>query len=120
GFTDNGVSEILMADERRMLVLERAFTLGVGMSLRLYEIDTRAASDTLSIERLAPGDYRPAAKQLVADFSSLGLSRLDNTEGMCWGRRLANGKRTLVCVSDDNFNLLQVTQFVAFEYTESA
>ncbi|MCD6078321.1 MAG: hypothetical protein K0R89_2259 [Ramlibacter sp.] len=120
GFTDNGVSEILMADEHRMLVLERAFSLGVGMSLRLYEIDTRAASDTLSIERMAPGDYRPAAKRLVADFSSLGLSRLDNTEGMCWGPRLANGKRTLVCVSDDNFNLLQVTQFVAFEYTESA
>jgi len=29
-----------------------------------------------------------------------------------------NGARTLVCVSDDNFNPGQVTQFLAFEYTE--
>ena len=120
GFTDNGVSEILMIDAHRMLVLERAFSMGVGMSLRLYEIDTRAASDTLSVPRLVEGGYRPASKQLVADFGTLGLSRLDNTEGMCWGPGLPNGSRTLVCVSDDNFNPLQVTQFVAFEYSESA
>jgi hypothetical protein len=120
GFTDNGVSEILMADDHRMLVLERAFSMGAGMSLRLYEIDTRAASDTLATQQLVAGEYRAAAKQLVADFGGLGLSRLDNTEGMCWGPRLANGRRTLVCVSDDNFSALQVTQFVAFEYMESA
>ncbi|MEJ5989561.1 esterase-like activity of phytase family protein [Ramlibacter sp. PS3R-8] len=119
GFSDNGVSEILMLDAQRMLVLERSFSMGVGMSLRLYEIDTSAASDTLSVQRLMAGGYRPAAKQLVADFDSLGLSRLDNTEGMCWGPRLPNGRRTLVCVSDDNFNPLQVTQFAAFEYLES-
>jgi hypothetical protein len=55
----------------------------------------------------------------VADFAQLGLSRLDNTEGMCWGPTLGNGHRTLVVVSDDNFRLLQVTQFAAFEYLES-
>ena len=120
GFSDNGVSEILMLDEHRMLVLERSFSLGVGMSLRLYEIDTRGATDTLSAERLVAGSYQPVAKQLVADFDHLGLSRLDNTEGMCWGPRLPNGSRTLVCVSDDNFNVLQVTQFAAFEYLEIA
>ena len=119
GFADNGVSEILMLDEHRMLVLERSFSMGVGMSLRLYEVDTRGASDTLSIERLVAGSYRPVAKQPVADFDHLGLSRLDNTEGMCWGPRLPNGRRTLVCVSDDNFGALQVTQFAAFEYLET-
>ena len=56
----------------------------------------------------------------IADFARLGLSRLDNTEGMCWGPALPGGSRTLVCVSDDNFNPLQATQFVAFEYTENA
>lgn len=119
GFSDNGVSEILMLDAHRMLVLERSFSMGAGMSLRLYEIDTRHASDTLSTQRLVAGEYRPAAKRLVADFDGLGLSRLDNTEAMCWGPRLPNGRRTLVCVSDDNFNPLQVTQFAAFEYLES-
>jgi hypothetical protein len=99
-------------------VLERAFSLGVGMSLRLYEIDTRAGSDTLRQDRLVAGEYRPAPKRLVADFATLGLSRLDNTEGMAWGPVLPNGRRTLVVVSDDNFNPLQVTQFVAFEFLD--
>jgi hypothetical protein len=120
GFADNGVSEILMIDANRMLVLERAFMMGVGISLRLYEIDAREASDTLPVQRLRSGEYRPAAKRLVADFDHLGLSRLDNTEGMCWGPRLPNGHRSLVVVSDDNFSARQVTQFAAFDYEESA
>jgi len=119
GYTDNGVSEILMVDAHRMLVLERAYSMGVGNSLRLYEIDTRAGSDTLALAELAPGAYRAAPKRLVADFAHLGLSRLDNTEGMCWGPRLASGRRPLVVVSDDNFSARQVTQFAAFDYLET-
>ena len=116
--SDNGVSEILMVDARRMLVLERAFSFGHGTSLRLYEIDVSEAGDTLAQERLREGEYRPAAKRFVADFAALGLSRLDNTEGMCWGPRLPNGHRSLVVVSDDNFSARQVTQFAAFDYPE--
>lgn len=118
GYADNGVSEILMLDAWRMLVLERAYSLGVGNSLRLYEIDTRDASDTLALDRLDDGRLRLPAKRLVADFAQLGLSRLDNTEAMCWGPRLPNGSRTLVVASDDNFSARQATQFAAFEYLE--
>jgi hypothetical protein len=117
-YADNGVSEVLMIDEARMLVLERAYASGVGNSLRLYEIDTRAGSDTLALERLTPENHRPAPKQLVADFAALGLSRLDNTEGLCWGPDLPDGRRLLVAVSDDNFNPLQVTQFAAFAFKD--
>jgi hypothetical protein len=116
GAAENGVSEALMIDAHRMLVLERAYIAGFGASLRLYEIDTRAASDTLALERLGAGQYRAAPKRRVADFARLGLSCLDNTEGMCWGPRLPNGRRSLVVVSDDNFSARQVTQFAAFEY----
>lgn len=125
---DNGVSEILMLDERRMLVLERAYMTGAGMSLRLYLIDTQGsagaagstanATDTLALPRLTPDNHRPAAKTLVADFARFDLARLDNTEGMCWGPRLPGGGRSLVFVSDDNFNPRQVTQFVAFEFLD--
>jgi len=118
GFTDNGVSEVLMLDAARMLVLERAYSMGVGNSLRLYEIDTRQGSDTLAVAQLRRGEYRAAPKRLVADLAQLGLSRLDNTEGMCWGPQLPNGHRSLVVVSDDNFNARQVTQFAAFDYGE--
>lgn len=115
-FADNGVSEILMADEHHMLVLERAFMMGRGTSLRVYRIDTRQGSDTLALPSLAGAGVRVPAKTLIADFAQLGLSRLDNTEAMCWGPRLPNGGRGLVFASDDNFNPLQVTQFVACEY----
>lgn len=118
GYAENGVSEILMLDATRMLVLERAYSMGAGLSLRIYEIDTATGSDTLAVAKLREGAYRPVAKTLVADFAQLGLSVLDNTEGMCWGPRLANGRRTLIVVSDDNFNVAQVTQFAAFEYLE--
>ena len=123
-YADNGISEILMQDTHHMLVLERAYVLGQGMSLRLYRIDTRTASDTLGLDQLQPGNHHSAAKTLVADFATLGLTQLDNTEGMTWGPVLHdvqdNGRRirTLVVVSDDNFRSAQITQFAAFEFIE--
>jgi len=120
---DNGVVEVLMLDAHRMLVLERAYMAGLGdrerNSMRLYAIDTRQATDTLNIPALKPGNHTPAAKTLVADFANYpALTRLDNTEGMCWGPVLPNGNKTLVFVSDDNFNPRQITQFLAFEFFE--
>ena len=123
-YADNGISEILMQDTHHMLVLERAYVLGQSMSLRLYRIDTRTASDTLGLDQLQPGNHQSAAKTLVADFATLGLTQLDNTEGMTWGPVLHdvqdNGRRirTLVVVSDDNFRSAQITQFAAFEFIE--
>lgn len=121
-YADNGVSEVLMLDADRLLVLERAYATGRGNSLRLYAIDTRDASDTLAVAALRPGKHRPAAKTLVADFATLGLARLDNSEGMCWGPPLPKdplGRRLLVVVSDDNFNPLQITQFAAFAFKDT-
>jgi hypothetical protein len=118
GYADNGVSEILLIDEHRLLVLERAYMAGVGNSLRLYQIDTRAGSDTLASGQLLPGQYQPSPKTLLLDFAQAGIARLDNTEAMAWGPRLANGRRTLVFASDDNFNPGQITQFLAFEFQE--
>lgn len=129
---DNGVSEILMQDTRHMLVLERAYMPGRGNSLRLYRVDTLDGSDTLQQDTLRAGNYTPMAKTLIADFADFvgkaadgqaALPKLDNTEGMAWGPRLPSragkpGGRTLVFVSDDNFNPLQVTQFIAFEFLD--
>ena len=123
GNADNGVVEVLMLDAHRMLVLERAYMAGLGdrerNSMRLYAIDTRQATDTLNNPALKPGNHTPAAKTLVSSFANYpALTRLDNTEGMCWGPVLPNGNRTLVFVSDDNFNPRQITQFLAFEFFE--
>jgi len=120
---DNGVVEVLMLDAHRMLVLERAYMAGLGdrerNSMRLYAIDTRQGSDTLNVTALKPGNHTPTPKTLLADFARFAaLSRLDNTEGMCWGPTLPNGNRTLLFVSDDNFNPRQITQFLAFEFLD--
>lgn len=119
GYTTNGVSEILADGPDHLLVLERAYTLGVGTSVRLYRIALASASDTLDLPALPAGNHTPAAKALVADFAQLGLPHVDNIEGMAWGRPLppeAGGARVLVFVSDDNFNPAQTTQFIAAEY----
>jgi hypothetical protein len=53
------------------------------------------------------------AKRLVVDLDHVGLAAIDNVEGMTWGPRLPSGERTLVLVSDDNFDSRQVTQVIA-------
>ena len=125
-YADNGVSEILMLDAQRMLVLERSYAMGVGNTLRLYRVDLASGEDTLGMDTLVPGSFKPLTKTLVADLSAYlgpGLSRLDNSESLAWGPLLPAtaerpAQRTLVLLSDDNFNPGQVTQFVAFALTE--
>jgi hypothetical protein len=118
GAADNGVPEVLMLDSHRMLVLERSFSAGIGNSLRLYLIDTRDGSDTIGLPALTAGNHRAVKKKLLVNFDSLNLLKLDNTEGMTFGPRLANGNRSLIFVSDDNFSARQITQFLAFEVVE--
>lgn len=120
---DNGVAEVLALSAHRMLVLERAYMAGYGpgnsTSLRLYLIDTRQGTDTLDLPALQPGSFKAADKTLLADFASFpALTQLDNTEGMTWGPTLPSGNRTLLFVSDNNFNPRQITQFLAFEFLQ--
>jgi len=60
-------------------------------------------------------DYQPLRKRLLLDLDAAGLDKVDNLEGMSWGPLLANGHRSLVMVSDDNFSDDEVTQLLAFE-----
>ncbi|PLY41280.1 hypothetical protein CSZ94_16795 [Janthinobacterium sp. ROICE36] len=116
---DNGVSEILAVNEHQVLVVERAgveHADGVYTNhVRIYEMETDGATDIQSIAALAGAAYVPARKRLLLDLEKIGLERVDNIEGISWGPRLENGRRSLVMISDDNFNAQQVTQILAFE-----
>ena len=114
-FGENGVSDVLSWDARYLLVLERAFSPWTGMKLRLFLADTHSGSNVLDVAALQAGAYQPMRKKLLLDFADSSLRPLDNIEGMCWGPLLANGKRTLVFVTDNNFSRLQLTQLSAFE-----
>lgn len=117
---DNGVSEILALDDQRALVLERSGVEGADgiwtVYIRLYEINTNGATDIAAVPSLASANYIPVAKRLVIDLAKTAdVGPVDNIEGMSWGPVLADGKRSLVLVSDNNFNPAQITQFLAFE-----
>jgi hypothetical protein len=115
GSASTGVSAILAVGDRdpnRFLVMERSFVAGVGNKVRIYEVSTAGATD---LGRGTPiADVRPVRKRLLVDVADLPVQSVDNIEGMAWGQDRADGSRTLVLVSDDNFSATQVTQFVAF------
>jgi hypothetical protein len=118
---DNGVSEIWMASEAGMLVLERAWARGVGNSIRLYWVDLESGEDVSKVPSLLDAKFKPVDKVLLLDFAQAGVKNPDNVEGMTRGPNLltSDGKRgnpTLVFVSDDNFSSSQTTWFHAFEW----
>jgi hypothetical protein len=122
---DNGVSEILALDGDRLLVLERSGVEGADgiwtLYIRIYQAEIGNATDVAGFPSLAGAKVQPMAKRLVLDLSKLpelgsaALPKIDNIEGASFGPDLPNGHRSLVLVSDNNFNPDQVTQFLAFE-----
>lgn len=115
GTIEHGLSELLSIDQGgHFLGLERSLGLQ-GFQVKLYQATTSTASDTSSIKSLR-GELKgtqPMRKQLLLNLNQLGIN-LDNLEGMTIGTRLPDGSQSLVLVSDDNFNFLQVTQFLLF------
>ena len=102
-FSVNGVVELLPLNNRSLLAMERSFSVGApdtGNTIRIYKVSL-------------PGSGGTATKQLVLDLDDLGIP-LDNVEGMTFGPRLPDGRRSVVLVSDDNFAATQFTQFLLF------
>jgi len=119
-FSDNGLVELAALDDvGTFLALERSYAVGRGNTVRLFEISTAGALDVLGRESLRPSEAGGAAdflgaveKRLLADLEELGV-RPDNLEGMTLGPILPDGRQSLIVVSDNNFNPLQSTQFIA-------
>ncbi|PZS09761.1 MAG: 3-phytase [Acidimicrobiales bacterium] len=112
----NGVSSILAydrTDPTHFLAVERGGAAGVGAKVRVYEFSTREATNVLHTQSLNNTRVHPVTKKLLVDLDDLGLSRVDNIEGMTWGPLLPDGSRTLILVSDNNFSTQQVTQVIA-------
>src|SRR5262249_22920700 len=107
-------------DDHRGLVLERSGVEGADgiwkLYIRIYEIDTTGATDIAALESLAGASFTPVSKRLVIDLAKTpGLGTIDNIEGISRGPTLPDANRSRVLVSDNNFNPVQITQFLAFE-----
>ncbi|MBT0567485.1 esterase-like activity of phytase family protein [Williamsia sp. CHRR-6] len=102
--TDNGVSEVLAVNATEFLVLERGYDPATRRnSVKIYIATTRGATNVNGVDTLS-GRETPMAKRLVFDFAPLMLLRPDNVEGMTFGPMLEGKRRSLVLISDDNFN----------------
>jgi hypothetical protein len=118
-FATNGLVEILSLDEKRFLAVERAFSTGIGNTIRLFLADLSRASNVRRLDSIAGVPIRTVRKELLFDVDALGIT-LDNIEGITFGPRLRTGERTLILVSDNNFSATQFTQFLAFAVRRGA
>ncbi|MDB9469060.1 phytase, partial [Dolichospermum circinale] len=121
---DNGLVDLLAIDNRGILLaLERSFAVGQGNTIKIYEVTLGGATDISTVNSLGgltPNQLaaiQPVQKRLLLNLDSLGLPNsdgnhptgTDNIEGLAFGPRLADGKQSIVLVSDNNFNA--ATQF---------
>jgi hypothetical protein len=129
-FATNGVPDMLALSSHEFIVIERAFAVGAqtpgiaahtkqptGNTIKLYLIDTRGATDVAGWPSIKGRELVPVKRTMLLDLSSLknddgSVLALDNIEGITFGP-MFEGKRTLILVSDNNFNPAQFTQFIA-------
>ncbi len=117
-FNTNGLVELLTVSPTRMLAVERSFSVGVGNSIKLFLTNTRYATNVIKRNSVANQKIKVMRKALILDLADLGIT-LDNIEGITFGPELPSGEKTLILVSDNNFNPNgQFTQFLAFKIVE--
>ena len=118
-FRVNGLVELLPIDNTgTYLAMERSFSVGKGNVVRIFEISSAMATDVSGSDDLydeatgTAADFDPVTKSLVFDFAGF-VDVVDNIEGMTFGPDLPDGRKTVIVVSDNNFNPGQFTQFAA-------
>lgn len=102
GAADRGMAEILAAGGGSFLVLERGFIPGEGNRAEIYRITLEGATNVLDIPVLT-GAESPVDKELLYRFDD-NAEHPENVEGLAWGPDLADGRRSLLVVNDDNFD----------------
>lgn len=109
----HGVSEILAVDDNLFLVIERDGKAGDKAGFkRIVIADTTLATDVSSIAQLPAGALphalHAARKQTLIDlldpaFGLAGESFPEKVEGLCFGPVDAQGRRTLLVATDNDF-----------------
>ncbi|MGO4289175.1 esterase-like activity of phytase family protein [Chitinophaga sp. RAB17] len=115
-FKVNGISDIMVLSDHKMLTIERSFSTGVkDCTIKVFITDVSLATDISAVNSLRTDThFKPATKKLLLDFVSLG-KYIDNIEGVTFGPVLPNGHQSLVFVADNNFSAIEESQFFVFE-----
>ncbi|GAB2776400.1 esterase-like activity of phytase family protein [Salinimicrobium soli] len=124
-FAVNGVTDLLEYAPDKFLILERGYASGHGKNgntVRIFDVDVSLATNTLDRNNLNVTFYNPAKKELLYDFKwakkFLSEEIIDNIEGITFGPVLPNGNRSIILISDNNFNTLgpQLNQVILLEF----
>ncbi len=119
----HGLSEIALMDQAgHFLGIERSYGFQ-GFAIKLYQLASGGATDISTIdslqeENIDPSGISPIRKQLVLDLASLPVP-LQNYEAMAFGPGRGDRSRTLLIMSDDNFDPEQETQLLVFRLSQS-
>lgn len=118
GRYSSGLTDLLALDNKgNFLSIERTFT-GLGFYIALFQVSTENADDIHKVDSLLNSkrqNIKPVKKKMLFDLRKLNVA-LDNIEGLTLGPKLPDGQHSLILVSDNNFNSLQRTQILAFEF----
>lgn len=116
-FKVNGVADILYLGNEKFIVIERAYSSGrIPTDIRIFLADAAGAEDISKIYslKIQPAK-KPIKKKLLLDMNAALSQDVFNVEGVTFGPLLPNGHRSLLFVTDNNFNEREKTQFFLFE-----
>ena len=111
-----GTWQLVDAEKRRPFS-NQSFSTGYenDLQVKIYLADLRNATDIKGDSSLVlKPALNPVKKKLLFNFSTLKM-RIDNLEGISFGPRLKNGNRSLLVISDNNFNPLEITQLILLD-----
>ncbi len=121
---ENKLNEILMSGEHQFLCIERDGEAGTAAQFKkLMLIDTRSASNIAPLDRLPPHelplnvqgvDKRCLIDLLDPQWKLAGDTMPEKIEALSWGPDLADGRRTLLVGSDNDFITNNPSYFYVF------
>jgi hypothetical protein len=116
GSKNNGIPDILSIGNNQLLVTERSFGKGrIGANIKVFLAQLTGAENIIGLKSMiATPAVSPVQKKLLLNMDDL-LIFTDNVEGATIGPTLPNGHQTIIFVTDNNFNVKEQTQFLAFE-----
>ncbi len=121
----NGATAILEYKKDVFFVIERSYQSGYGShgnTVKIFKATVEEEStNTLAVPSLKGAQYLPLKKELLFDFDTvknkLTENIIDNIEGVTLGPTLSNGNKSLILVSDNNFQKFgkQLNQVILLE-----
>ena len=120
---DNGLSEVLAINENKAIVIERAgrnASEGFNdwdFNIRVYLVDFSKSTNIIGLQSLTEitklSATQPVQKRLLIDFARI-TEAPDCIEAVTFGPEI-DGKKTLLFVSDNNFQPYQSNKFYLFQ-----